>query len=168
MDRMFTNSHATLRTTPSGVRLVPEEALPTDSEGREFRPPRWHERGAWEQEAAAAAAAGAAAASAAAAGGGSEDTTQSNAADTATEPVLAAAGAGGGAVGPGRRPGPEGGVGRQEGGGSGSSNVTAAAWACAAGAGAEGGGTGLRPVASERDITELLRLPYRQPHERNA
>ncbi|GLC34988.1 hypothetical protein PLESTM_000262200 [Pleodorina starrii] len=165
---MFTNSHATLRTTPSGVRLVPEEALPTDSEGREFRPPRWHERGAWEQEAAAAAAAGAAAASAAAAGGGSEDTTQSNAADTATEPVLAAAGAGGGAVGPGRRPGPEGGVGRQEGGGSGSSNVTAAAWACAAGAGAEGGGTGLRPVASERDITELLRLPYRQPHERNA
>ncbi|PNH05031.1 hypothetical protein TSOC_008751 [Tetrabaena socialis] len=64
-------------------------------------------------------------------------------------------------------------------------NVTAAAAAVAAagggggggagegGAGAvcgdsDGGGTGLRPPASERDRFELLRLPYREPHQRNA
>ncbi|GIL73728.1 hypothetical protein Vretifemale_3857, partial [Volvox reticuliferus] len=156
---LYATTRSQLR-TPGGVALVPQEALPTDSNGREFRPPNWAERGALEQQQIqqqlqvrrhepASASGGIPHVHAAASGkiAGSPRTTT----DAAPE----------------SRP-------KDEGRRAEHSNITASEASCSTGSSLGGpGGRGagsefLRPVASERDIFELLRLPYREPHERNA
>ncbi|KXZ44399.1 hypothetical protein GPECTOR_68g370 [Gonium pectorale] len=130
---MFTNSHATLRTTPGGaVAIVPHEALPTDSSGREFEPPDWQRRGAEEQRTDLPACEALLSAPC------------TTAVASAGNIVVSAAAAG--ATGPPSLAG---------------TGTTAAA-------AARYGSTGLRPVASERDICDLFRMPYRPPRERNA
>lgn len=151
-----------------GVGVVPTEALPTDSAGVEFEPPGWRERGEAEQREVAAQ-------EAREAGAGDPATGLCDTTNVTVAVCMAAAAGVGVGVGGSDRSGGGGGEGSDrdgQGNGGGGTGGSRSAGAVREAAAAAAGGCVVswlqRPVCSERDIWELFRLPYREPHQRNA